>query len=112
MNPGPRKHKGASLRVAIAQGLPVEMWEKTREIIDVRSTNQRKGHATSLMWQICYEADKAGLVLIVQPRVFDDGMTQEQLEKWYGKFGFSPIQQEPVVLMSRVPQALTVARMA
>lgn len=102
MNPGPRTHKQATLRVAICEALPVEMWERTRELIAVRSEDRGKGHASALMWQVCAEADKAWLTLIVQPAPFDNGPPIERLRKWYTKFGFVEIQAEPCI-MSRSP---------
>lgn len=108
MNPGLRDYKTATLRIAIAEGLPVEMWEPTREIVALHSTNPRKGHATLLMHSVCAEADKEGILLILQPQKFDDGMPDEKLEKWYEKFSFAVIQREPVVLMARQVQKLMV----
>lgn len=102
MTPGLREHKQASLRVAIAECLPEDMREGTREIVSLESTNPRKGHATTLMWTVCHEADKARIVLILQPKAFGDGMDDEKLERWYGRFGFKAIQREPV-LMARQP---------
>lgn len=104
MNPGLRDYKQATLKVAIAEGLPVEMWEQTREILSVYSANPRKGHATLLMHQVCAEADRARIVLILQPHKFDEGMPDEKLEGWYAKFGFVRFQSEPVVLMARQVQ--------
>lgn len=104
MSPGFRAHKAASLRVAIAECLPEDMREGTREIISLASINPRKGHATTLLWTVCHEADEARIVLILQPRSFGDGeMDDERLERFYGKFGFQVIQREPVVLMARLP---------
>lgn len=104
MTPGKRDYKQASLRVAVAECLPEEMHAQTREIVSLESTNQRKGHATSLMWMVCHEADGARIALIVQPKSFGDGgMDDAQLEKFYLKFGFEKIQQVPVVLMARRP---------
>lgn len=104
MAPGPRDYKQSSLRVAIAECLPEEMHSATREIVSLESTNPRKGHATSLMWMVCHEADTARIALIVQPKSFGDGgMDDSQLEKFYMKFGFEKIQELPVVLMARRP---------
>lgn len=108
MNPGLRDHKSATLRIAVTEGLPVEMWEQTREILSIHSTNPRKGHATLLMHQVCAEADRAGIVLILQPHKFDEGMPDEKLEQWYEKFGFVNFQTVPVVLMARPVQPLMV----
>lgn len=94
MKIGLRTHKGASCRVAICLGLPEHMREGTREIVSVRSTNPRKGHARALMHAICTEADEAGMVLIVQPGAFDEGMSTEQLERWYAGMGFVPLPKD------------------
>jgi hypothetical protein len=110
MHPGKRAHKSASLRVAIAEGLPVGMWEGSRELISIHSTAQGHGEATALMWAVCGEADSASVVLIVQAQPFAPGLTLEQLRKWYGKFGFVPIQEKPCVLLARQPER--VARIA
>lgn len=104
MNVGAREHKSASLQLCMAQGLPDEMQPLTREILSVQSTNPRKGHATALLWEVCNEADKWWITLIVQPRKFADGMDDAKLESWYGRFGFERIQDEPCVLLVRSPQ--------
>ena len=109
MTPGLRTHKAASLRVAIAEGLPSEMWNVTREILDVHSTNPRKGHATALLHEVCVEADNWWMTLIVQVRPFDDGMTLEQLARWYSRFGFNVVQESPC-LMARSPQPPKIER--
>ena len=106
MTPGLRKHRQASLRVAIP-ALPEDMTPVTRELIDVKSDNQRKGHATALMHQVTLEADKQWMTLLIQVKPFADGMTVEQLKKWYGRFGFVEIQAEPCCLMARSPQRVT-----
>ena len=94
MNIGPRYYKQASLRLARAEALPEHMQDGTREIINLRCSSQRKGHATALMHEVCLEADQTGIVLIVQPGQFDEGMTTAQLEKWYAKFGFVALPKD------------------
>jgi GNAT superfamily N-acetyltransferase len=103
MTPGLRDHKGATLRVAIPTGIPEEMRHGVREIVSVHADNPRKGHATALMHAVCAEADACGFVLMLEARSFDDGMSEEQLICWYGRFGFVRIQSEPV-LMAREPR--------
>lgn len=103
MQPGLRRHKSASLRVSIAQALPVEMWEQTRELIAVQSGNRGRGEASALLHQVCAEADRAWLTLILKPEPFAPGLEQAQLEKFYSRFGFVEIQHEPC-LMSRAPR--------
>lgn len=104
MSPGLRKLKSASLRVAVPLGLPSEMRPHIREILDVRSTVQRRGHAAALMNRVCKEADLDWFTLMLQVRAFDDGLSTDQLQKFYAKFGFETIQTEPEILMARSPR--------
>lgn len=103
MDPGPRTYRGASLRVAIPQGLPVEFWETTRELVAVQSSAQGRGEATKLMRSVFDEADHAGLLLLVKPETFAPGLTDEQLRKWYARLNFVEFQAEPC-LLARAPQ--------
>jgi hypothetical protein len=103
MNAGERHYKQASCRIAIPPGLPEEFHEQVREVLGVASNSKRSGEATALMHQVCSEADFNFMVLLLHVKPFDDGMTAEQLEHFYSKFGFVVIQHEPL-LMSRVPQ--------
>lgn len=104
MTPGLREHKQASLRVAVAECLPEDMRDLTREILSLACTNPRKGYATTLMWTVCHEADEARITLILQPKQFGDGMDDAKLERFYSRFGFVTIQKDPV-LMARSPIA-------
>lgn len=111
MTPGPRRFKSASLRIAIPLGIEgdddadtANMREGIRELIDLQSGNPRKGHATSLLHNVCTEADVELKVLMLQVAAYDDGMGNEQLQKWYAKHGFDVIQESPVLLMARQPK--------
>ena len=104
MDVGLREYKQSSLRVAIPTGLPEHMQPHMRELLSIQSGNPRKGHATGLMYQVCQEADDACKTLIIHVEPFDEGMTQEQLKKWYEKFGFVEIQTDPVLMMARQVQ--------
>jgi len=104
MSPGLREHRSASLRIAMAQGLPEDMWELTRELIDVHSTNPRHGDANGLLAEVCTEADRWWMTLIITVRPFGDaGMDDAKLERFYRKFGFRRIQDSPL-LMARSPE--------
>lgn len=109
MDIGLRKYKSASLRLA-TPNLPEDYeWpegylEDIREILEVRSGNARKGHATALLANVCKEADVEGKVLMLQVQKFDDGPGNEVLQRWYERMDFKVIQTEPCLLMSRVPQ--------
>jgi len=101
MEAGLRTYKQATLRIAIPTSLPEHMQAHMREIMSVHSANPRKGQATALMYQVCQEADDdlKTLILVVEP--FGDEMTTEQLTKWYKKFGFNILQEEPKLMMAR-----------
>lgn len=76
------------------------------EISDLATwpTERNKGHATSLLKEVCQEADESQTLLVLVPNSFDtNALTTDQLEKWYEKFGFKRIQDKPV-LMCRDPK--------
>ncbi len=110
VTPGLREHRSATLRIAIAEALPEDMRPMTREIVEVHSSNPRKGHATALMHQVCAEADKWWMTLFIKVEKFDEGMGDDDLKRWYGRFGFVVIQIEPC-LMVRSPQKPLVVRL-
>jgi hypothetical protein len=61
------------------------------------------GDASKLLKIICQEADLTGTILVLQPKPGDDcPLDATHLAYWYRRYGFSVIQTEPVVLMSRV----------
>jgi hypothetical protein len=101
MLPGLREHKQSSLRIAIPD-LPPEYLDGVREIVSLESRNPGKGYATVLMWDVCHEADKARMVLILKPMAFANGLDDENLLKFYAKFGFIKTQDDPVI-MARAP---------
>lgn len=80
------------------------------QILEVRSVqvpieDRRKGHGSRLLNKICSDADIMGRVLFLNPDYGDNqSMTNEQLEEWYGRYGFVRVQSEPVVLLARKPQ--------
>lgn len=101
MEVGLRQYKQASLRVAIPTALPEHMQPHMRELLSVKSESQRKGEATALMHKVCQEADDARMTLLIHVVPFDEGLTLEQLQKFYTKFGFEVIQTEPALMMAR-----------
>ena len=65
--------------------------------------SRRQGHASKLMAEVCDEADKANVILVLTPEQFDNGpIGTQQLKNWYAKYGFNVIQEKPV-LMCRDP---------
>jgi hypothetical protein len=102
MTPGLRSHKSASLRVVVSDAIPDDMREQVRELVSVEAGETRKGHASALLRKVCAEADREGQLLIVQVKPYADGLDQQQLMRWYARFGFSLLQSVPVVLMARM----------
>lgn len=103
MTPGLRTHKSASCRVVIPSGIPEDMREDTRELVDLESLERGNGHASALMHQVTAEADRTWKTLILTAQPFQEGMSQEQLERFYARHGFVRIQDEPVI-MARSPE--------
>ena len=102
MSIGRREIGSASCKIVEASGVPEHMQPMMREVLDLTSTNPRKGHATALMTRICAEADRTRTTLLLTAHAFQDGMTDEQLAKWYERFGFIKIQDQPVIMARQV----------
>jgi len=120
VNNGPRTLGAASLKVRTSTALPRDMRERTREISHIHCdpASQNTGEASALMHQVCAEADRAGITLVLWPKPFgaDMALSQGQLIDWYARrFGFMQIQPDPP-LMARMPgstpRQLTVAASA
>jgi hypothetical protein len=103
---GLRQHKSASVRIGLPD-LPLEasasVRQSVRELVDLKSGNQRKGHATALLHQVCDEADEGANVLMLmvsQPEEAE--LSNERLVKWYSRFGFKPTKDgldSPIVMI-------------
>ena len=97
----------ASCRVSRTTQLPAHLRDNVREVlaVHVEPGARRRGQAGELMRQVCAEADKAGMVLLVHCRPFGDWEADAQaLAGWYAGLGFMPIQAEPL-LMARMVDA-------
>lgn len=110
MPTGERKVGAARCRVRQCTALPERMRAKTREVVDVETSfaEQGKGYATTLLHNVCREADAAGFVLVLSPQPYGDNinLSKQQLQDWYERgFGFAVIQHEPMTLMARMPGA-------
>jgi predicted GNAT family acetyltransferase len=99
---GTRTQGHASLRVNVAKALPTAMRGRVYEISHVRTEPEYRaqGHATDLMAMACLDADLAGkfLMIHVQPDS-DSPLNLATLAKFYGKFGFAPIQAAPLLMV-------------
>lgn len=104
---GRRTHKQASVEIIAPLSIPVEMREQVREVYNLQSTNPRKGHATALMHQVCAEADRVAMVLMLLVAQPDDtAIGNEKMIKFYGRFGFKPTKDDAAspVIMIRPPE--------
>jgi GNAT superfamily N-acetyltransferase len=84
--------------------VPVFMRDGLREIskLETPVEHRGKGHATELLKAICEEADTQSLVLLLHVAPFGEAeLGASQLERWYERFGFQTIQEEPK-LMARM----------
>lgn len=97
------KNEHASCRVVQNPELPSDM-ERVREVVKVWTDEEhrRQGYGTELIQAVCDEADVQGIVLILQPLPFGEGLDKDKLIAWYSRFGFVKTQNKPV-LMARAP---------
>lgn len=98
MKPGKRQLGPCTLKLTYSQIVPSNLRGGLLEISQLQTAeeHQRKGYATRLLDEVCQEADEERKVLVIMP---DSGW----LTLYYGRFGFEPIQQEPVI-MARAPK--------
>lgn len=93
----------ASCRVRRTNAVPAALREQVRELasLEVPAGEQRKGYATTLVHEVCRDADAAGVVLVLWPKPWGEhaAMSAEQLADWYARaFGFQVIQPEPLLM--------------
>lgn len=114
MKTGLIKTKFASCEVCESTALPEHLRNHVLEVtaVQVARKHRRRGHATALLRIVCAQADLAGKTLLLNVAPFEDAMTAEQLQRWYGdRFGFAVIQQDPI-LMARAPNQTRILRSA
>jgi hypothetical protein len=110
MKSGIRRVGAATCMIRQSDAFPDHLKAGIREIsrLQTHHTSQNKGYATSLVHQICREADHDRIVLVLWPNPFGDSisLSRTQLQEWYEReFGFTAIQHDPL-LMARQPQAV------
>ena len=101
MKPGLRKFRSSSLVVS-AFTLDVPDPSKVRWIskIETEPADRRQGQASMLLSIVAHEADRHGVMLVLEPKPFnDEPLDRNDLECWYTRRGFQRIQAEPCVLM-------------
>ncbi len=98
MKLGLREFEGASLMLGHTDALPASMAEII-EISHVKTPRRKRrmGLASTLLIQVCDEADRDRKVMILQPG------PKAWLKQFYAAHGFAVIQESPVVLMARPP---------
>ena len=97
MKPGLRKLHTCSLRVGYSTVVSPNLRGNLRELhhFHTEEEDRGKGYGTTLLRQVCSEADRDRIVLMLMP---DD----LRLMDWYIGFGFSLVQVEPPI-MARGP---------
>lgn len=103
MRYGERKHNYATCEVGKCLAVPEKMRKDIREItcVTCELPYRGRGHATALLEQVCAEADRMKMILliVVNPYGDSEGMTKDQLIDWYGsRFDFHTIQADPVIM--------------
>lgn len=109
MKNGRREHGAASLVIGDCVALPQHMLPVTREVCSVHTpgASQGRGDATALMHQVCDEADRESITLVLWPNPFGDdiALSRAQLIEWYARrFGFVRLPGD-VAMLARSPGA-------
>jgi len=102
MKPGIRQQGHATLKVGVAKALPLKMRSQVYEISAVRTEPEyrNRGEAGALLFATCGDADLAGkfLMVHVEPDT-DSPLDRNTLAQFYGRFGFAPIQADPLLMV-------------
>lgn len=108
MKPGTIELDGARLDLSYPAIVPPELRNDVLEISNLltESAVRRQNRASSLLQEVCLQADQDSKWLIVLVGAFGkDGPSTERLTDWYiSKFGFTPLQLHPQPLLMRMPQ--------
>lgn len=99
MSPGTLTLGNASLHVGYSGIIEPHQRGLVREITEffVPEEHRGNGEGTALLDDVCSQADINGLMLII---IADT----PRLQSFYARHGFMTIQDEPVILMMRMPQ--------
>ena len=97
----------SKVRVRRCSTLVGAEYAAVREVMALQTPQKARGegYATTLMHKVCRDADRAGVVLVLEPKAFGDGgLSTSYLMSWYEQtFGFLVVQASPVTLMARMP---------
>jgi len=84
----------------------IDWGDGTATLVGLHSEKRNEGHATTLMQQMCDYFDNQNITVIADVNPFGkrkDGLTMQQLVKFYEKFGFKVVGNVKTVLMERIP---------
>jgi predicted N-acetyltransferase YhbS len=103
MKPGTFQLGNASLHIGYPQIVQGNLRGFAREITEfnVPEEFRGKGEGSELLKEVCEQADQHDIMLIL---IADT----EKLALYYGRFGFVPIQDKPI-LMVRKPYGATIS---
>lgn len=108
LKPGTIQMGPCTLDLSYSGIVPPPERDNLLEISNLLTEPAHRGqnHASSLLQEVCEQADNAGKLLMVLPAAFGTGgPTTDQLCNWYtSKFGFVALQLEPKVILIRMPQ--------
>jgi GNAT superfamily N-acetyltransferase len=92
------KNEGCSLQVVVNPEL--DSLPRVREILALYTepAQRNKGYASELLKEVCAEADKHAIVLILKPEPYGSTGGLKHLQAFYKKFGFTRIQDRPVLM--------------
>ena len=98
MKTGVRRYRSASVKLGYTALVCAHMRGKLREVSHFNTPAEERGngYGTNLMREICRDADRDRIVLMLLPDT-------QRLSEWYARFGFVTIQDDPDVMM-REPQ--------
>lgn len=101
MKIGPRHYNGASCHI-MAVDLPAHIARLSRQLtqLHVPIHKRHQGLATALMRNVCLEADREGMMLMLEAKP-EPPHTPAEAESFYARFGFQTIQTSPIRLMAR-----------
>ncbi|AEW94080.1 hypothetical protein SCATT_17090 [Streptantibioticus cattleyicolor NRRL 8057 = DSM 46488] len=60
-----------------------------------------RGWASELLREVCSEADREGVELVLKVETSPGGLTEAELLAWYQRHGFTPVSADPEGLTLR-----------
>jgi hypothetical protein len=98
MRTGVRTLGPASLKLSYNQQVAPHLRGGLRELSHLECTEPKKGHATKLMQEVCSEADKENIMLLLHVEPYGE-MDKAALQDWYSRLGFFILQETPTIMV-------------